>query len=142
MSGSRAGPNAEELERIVADDRKEVMHKKMAAQAADLERSRAAKAAQQAAPPSPCCPRHRYPQHRGHLCRRVHRASAAVSAMPLQLPLPLPLPLPPTLLPLQPQRSNGRSKHSSTKDPIGAPPPATATLPVSIGASTDWHLGR
>ena len=51
MSGSRAQPNAEELERIVAADRNEVMQKKMAAQAADFERSRAAKAAQQEAPP-------------------------------------------------------------------------------------------
>ena len=48
MSGSRAQPSVQDLERIVADDRKEQMHKKMAAQDADLERSRAAKAAQQA----------------------------------------------------------------------------------------------
>ena len=78
MSGSRAQPNAEELERIVADDRKEVMHKKMAAQAADLERSRAAKAAQQAAPPSLPLPSAPQPF--------LHRPFAAITAISLSLP--------------------------------------------------------
>lgn len=48
MSGSRAMPTAEELDRINAEDRKAALDKKMAAHTAELDRARAAKAEQAA----------------------------------------------------------------------------------------------